>query len=233
VAQVEIVIFYFGGQPFESWAGHWLSRRKFFVAFLRSCRKMQGKKPQIRSRPLPSTFFPTYYSLIIPPHAALVAGFPPRLFGFEPRSGHVWFVLDTVALGQIFSEYFGFTANSHPTNSPQSPSSIIWGWYNRQVVAAVPSGLSPTQLRIIIKNNNHIIRRYIVRSAASIVKWRVYIDLMRSNYTGCKHIILPRTLCINTLMKTSLQQFHIATNYRNLCILYVSFAQNVVWKEFD
>jgi hypothetical protein len=31
---------------------------------------------------------------------------------------------------------------------PQSPSSIIWGWYNRPVVAAVPSGLSLTPLRI-------------------------------------------------------------------------------------
>jgi hypothetical protein len=28
--------------------------------------------------------------------------------GFEPRSGHVGFVVDEVALGQVFSEYFGF-----------------------------------------------------------------------------------------------------------------------------
>jgi hypothetical protein len=36
-----------------------------------------------------------------------------------------------------------------PPIATQSPSSIIWGWYNRPVVAAVPSGLShPT------KNNN-------------------------------------------------------------------------------
>jgi hypothetical protein len=27
--------------------------------------------------------------------------------GFEPRSGHVGFVVDKVALGQVFSEYFG------------------------------------------------------------------------------------------------------------------------------
>jgi hypothetical protein len=27
--------------------------------------------------------------------------------------------------------------------APQSPSFVIWGWYNRPVVAAVPSGLSP------------------------------------------------------------------------------------------
>jgi hypothetical protein len=36
-----------------------------------------------------------------------------------------------------------------PPISPQSPSSIIWGWYNRSVVAAVPSGLSLTPLTII------------------------------------------------------------------------------------
>jgi hypothetical protein len=36
-----------------------------------------------------------------------------------------------------------------PPISPQSPSSIIWGWYNRPVVAAVPSGLSLTPLTII------------------------------------------------------------------------------------
>jgi hypothetical protein len=41
----------------------------------------------------------------------LVAGFPPRRPGFDPRSGHVGFV-DKVALGQDFSEYFGFTCQS-------------------------------------------------------------------------------------------------------------------------
>jgi hypothetical protein len=38
-----------------------------------------------------------------------------------------------------------------PPIAPQSPSHIIWGWYNRPVVAAVPSGLSLTPLRIIKK----------------------------------------------------------------------------------
>jgi hypothetical protein len=41
-----------------------------------------------------------------------------------------------------------------PPIAPQSPSSIIWCWYNRPVAAAVPSGLSLTPLRIIINNNN-------------------------------------------------------------------------------
>jgi hypothetical protein len=35
-----------------------------------------------------------------------------------------------------------------PPIAPQSPSSVIWGWYNRPVVAAVPSGLSLTPQRI-------------------------------------------------------------------------------------
>jgi hypothetical protein len=38
----------------------------------------------------------------------LVAGFPPRRPGFKPGSGQVGFVVDKVALGQVFSEYFGF-----------------------------------------------------------------------------------------------------------------------------
>jgi hypothetical protein len=32
-----------------------------------------------------------------------------RLPRFDPRSGHVGFVADIVALGQVFSEYFGFS----------------------------------------------------------------------------------------------------------------------------
>jgi hypothetical protein len=56
---------------------------------------------------------------------------------------------EKVALGQVLSEYFGFPCQIRiPPIAPQSPSSIVWGWYNRPVVAAVPSGLSLTPLRI-------------------------------------------------------------------------------------
>jgi hypothetical protein len=41
-----------------------------------------------------------------------------------------------------------------PPIAPQSLSFIIWGWYNRPVMTTVPSGLSFTPIRIIIKNNN-------------------------------------------------------------------------------
>jgi hypothetical protein len=36
------------------------------------------------------------------------AGFPPRRYGFEPRSCHVGFLVDEVTLGPVFSKYFGF-----------------------------------------------------------------------------------------------------------------------------
>jgi hypothetical protein len=42
------------------------------------------------------------------PLRRLVAGFPPRRPWFEARLSHVGFVVDEVALGQVFSEYFGF-----------------------------------------------------------------------------------------------------------------------------
>jgi hypothetical protein len=51
----------------------------------------------------------------------------------------VGFVVDKVALEQVFSEYFGFPLPiCIPPISPQSPSPIIRGWYNRPVVAVGP-----------------------------------------------------------------------------------------------
>jgi hypothetical protein len=53
------------------------------------------------------------------------------------RLSHVGFVVDKVALGQVFFGYFGFPPlpNFIPPISPPSP--IIRGWYNRPVVATV------------------------------------------------------------------------------------------------
>jgi hypothetical protein len=47
-----------------------------------------------------------------------------------------------------------------PPIAPQSPSSIIWGWYKWPVVAAVPSGPSLTPLRIIKPLNNTLCNVY-------------------------------------------------------------------------
>jgi hypothetical protein len=66
----------------------------------------------------------------------LRAGFPPPRPGFAYWQ-HVGFVVDKAALGQVFSEYFGFTAN-HSTdfsiiiitrglhNRPLSGRSVEW-----------------------------------------------------------------------------------------------------------
>jgi hypothetical protein len=70
------------------------------------------------------------------------SGSPPRRLGFEPRSGHVGIVVDKVALGQVFSEYFGFPyqfsfhrlLHIHHLSSGAGTIS--------QLVADVPSGLS-------------------------------------------------------------------------------------------
>jgi hypothetical protein len=42
----------------------------------------------------------------------LVTGFSTLRPGFDPVSGQVGFVVDKLALGQVFSEYFGFPCQS-------------------------------------------------------------------------------------------------------------------------
>jgi hypothetical protein len=59
----------------------------------------------------------------------LIAGFPPRRPEIELMSDHVGFMVDKVALGQVFSEYFGFPCQSTASHSP----SIIGVWYSRSV----------------------------------------------------------------------------------------------------
>jgi hypothetical protein len=66
----------------------------------------------------------------------LVADFPRRQPGFEPRSDHVEFVVGEVALGQVFSEYFGFPCQSfHRLLHASSSKADTTG----QIAADVPS----------------------------------------------------------------------------------------------
>jgi hypothetical protein len=62
----------------------------------------------------------------------------------------VGFVVDKMALGQIFSEYFGFPCQSSfhqllHNNPHHNPHHL--GLYNRPEVAAVPGDVSPTPLK--------------------------------------------------------------------------------------
>jgi hypothetical protein len=74
-----------------------------------------------------------------------VAGFSQRLPVFDPRSSHMGFVMNKVALGLVFFEYFGFTCQFSfhrllHTDYLSSGAGTIG-----RLVADVPSGLSLTQ----------------------------------------------------------------------------------------
>jgi hypothetical protein len=63
-------------------------------------------------------------------------------------SSHVGFVVDKVELGAGFLRVLRFPLPIFiPTISPQSPSPIIRGWYNRPVVAAVTK-VPPHKLKV-------------------------------------------------------------------------------------
>jgi hypothetical protein len=97
------------------------------------------------------------------------------------------FVVDKVVLGQVFSEYFGFTCKSS-----FHQSSIIWGWYNRPVLAAVPSVLSLTPLRIIIEIIIPLFMRY------EYMKMKK----MRLNSVRCRDSSKSRRLDDEKLLRT-------------------------------
>jgi hypothetical protein len=81
--------------------------------------------------------------LHVPQLRGLVAGFPPPRPVFDPRFGHVGFVLYNVALGQVFSEHFGFSCQfsfHRLTHTDQHLSS--WAGIIGQITAEVPSELS-------------------------------------------------------------------------------------------
>jgi hypothetical protein len=86
----------------------------------------------------------TVSSILRPCHSSggLVAGYPPWPPGFEPMSCHVGFVVDKVALGQVFSEYFGFPCqfSFHRLLETHHVSSGV-GTIG-QLLTDVPSGLS-------------------------------------------------------------------------------------------
>jgi hypothetical protein len=67
--------------------------------------------------------------------------------GFDPRLVHVGCVVDEVALGQVFSEYFGFPCQSSFHRLLQNHHLPSGAGTIGQIVADVPSGLSLTPPR--------------------------------------------------------------------------------------
>jgi hypothetical protein len=66
--------------------------------------------------------------------------------------------MDKVALGQVFSEYFGFPCQSSFHQLLHNTLIYHLGLYNRPEVAAVPGDASPTPL----KKNVHLKRGFII-----------------------------------------------------------------------
>jgi hypothetical protein len=89
-------------------------------------------------------------------HVRPCHSFPPLRPGFEPRSGHVGFVVDKVALEQVFSEYFGFPCQISFHRLLHADISSGAGTID-QIVADVPSGLSLTALQETKKLPLHVI----------------------------------------------------------------------------
>jgi hypothetical protein len=89
----------------------------------------------------------------VPELKRLVAGFPSRRPGFDPRSGHVGFVVNTVALGQVLSEYFGFPYQSsfhrllhnHHQSSGAGTIGQQWPTYQVASVSSHPEKLEEKQ----------------------------------------------------------------------------------------
>jgi hypothetical protein len=81
----------------------------------------------------------------------LVAAFPPRWPGVRARGWSCGICGGQSGAGAGFLRVLWFPQPIFiPPIALQSPSSIIWGFYNRPEVAAVPSGLSLTPPIIII-----------------------------------------------------------------------------------
>jgi hypothetical protein len=77
----------------------------------------------------------------------LVVGFPPRLPGFDHGSGHVGLVVTKVVLWHVFSEVFGLPCKSSFQQLMHNHHHLPSG----AGASTVPSGLSLTTLRIIVK----------------------------------------------------------------------------------
>jgi hypothetical protein len=102
-----------------------------------------------------------------------VVGSSPRRPAFYLRSGHMGFVVDKVALGQIFPKYFSlpcqflFHRLLHAHHLSSGPGTI------RQIVADVPSGLSVT--------SHHKIKKVLKMLGLNSFRRRVMLEVVIVN----------------------------------------------------
>jgi hypothetical protein len=125
--------------------------------------------------------------LAVPELRRLVAGFPPWWPRFEPGSGHVGCGgLSVTGVGFIRVLRFPVPIFI-PQTAPQSPSSIIWGWYNRPVVPTVPSGFKTHRTKKKKKSNVTV-----KKQTCNYVEFEVFMAITMKNAlsSGMLHCVV-------------------------------------------
>jgi hypothetical protein len=70
---------------------------------------------------------------------ALIAGFPTQLSGFDYRLGHLGFMVNKIAVGQVLSKYFGFSCQFSFGQLLHTHLSSSGGGIIDQIVAGLPN----------------------------------------------------------------------------------------------
>ena len=81
----------------------------------------------VQTQSLNTTHILRVFKPVVPRLRLIVAGLSLRMLGFSPRSGHLRFMVDRVALGQVYFSprvFLLFPCQYHSTNTPCSSSSI-------------------------------------------------------------------------------------------------------------
>jgi hypothetical protein len=86
--------------------------------------------------------FDTLRSELLTAWAVSWLGFPQRRLKFGPRSGHVGVVVDKLAMGQVFSEFFGFSWQFSFHQLLYTDRSLFGAGTIGSLVADVPSCLT-------------------------------------------------------------------------------------------
>jgi hypothetical protein len=123
------------------------------------------------------------YAVIAVPYLRhLVTDFPPRRPRFEPRSGHVGFVVEKMVLRQVFSEYFGFPCQ-FPFHRPLHTHHLSSEAGTKgQLVTGVPSGLkSHPNWQNLKRNGGYAVHR----------RRSVLLSLSFASHSKCVTIFVP------------------------------------------
>jgi hypothetical protein len=163
-----------------------------------------------------------------------VAGFPPRRHCFEPRPGHMGFLVDKVALRQVSSEYFGFPCHFSFHRLLHTHHLSSAGGTISKTVADVPSGLSLTPPQKS-KKNIHSIRVSTHVASMHTHNPTIYITHSPSQYNFCyvSFFSLHVSATIGHLRVFGSERFHTALIripccIENLVILYKILQYKVV-----